>query len=594
MPRAAGHRYRTDWDLARLYASAHDPQIERDVEAAEAACADFAKRYAGKSLAEKDALLLRALTAYEQLSGMPEFEQPLRYFMYRRELDATDSEAEKQLNKLSDRLTKAGNQLLFFELSLGKLSKARQKALLKDARFAHFRYYLEQVFAEAKHRLTEPEERILNLKSLPASSLWVAGSEKILNQRSVRHGGKELPLMEALNLVGRMPKAPRRALWKKAITECEQHAPIAENELNAVVLNQKTNDELRSYSRPYSATVYANENTDREVEALVDAVTKGFGISRRYYTLKTRLLGEAQLLYPDKNASYGKRVTVPFTEAVDTLREVFGALHPEYRAILDRMLESGQIDAFPKKGKAGGAFCASGIHQPTMVLLNHVDDTHSLRTFAHEMGHAVHAERAKGQTPLYEGHSTAVAETASTLFENLVFESLLTTLSPREQLAALHEKLGDEVAAIMRQVAFFNFELELHETIRREGSMTKEEMAAALRRHLQDYLGKSVEVAPEDGYSFVYIPHFRMSFYVYTYAYGSLVSNVIAEKWKADPQYIEQIDQFLSAGSSASPVQIFRDIGITTADPAFFAQGLKVLDARVRQLEKLATEQGAI
>ncbi len=399
--------------------------------------------------------------------------------------------------------------------------------------------------------------------------------------------------MEALNTVSRMPKAPRRALWKRAIAECERHAPIAENELNAVLLNQKINDELRGYARPYSATVLGNENTDREVEALVAAVTKRFDISHRYYALKAKLFKENQLLYPDKNASFGKEAKVPFGEAVQTLREVFTALHPEYRAVLDRMLALGQVDAFPQKGKAGGAFCASGVGQPTMVLLNHVDDTRSLSTFAHEMGHAIHSERAKTQAPLYEGYSTAVAETASTLFENLVFESLLGTLSPRAQLAALHEKLGDEVAAIMRQIAFFNFELELHETVRNEGAMTKEELAAALRRHLQSYLGPKVSVAPEDGYSFVYVPHFRMSFYVYTYAYGSLVSNVIASRWKEDTSYIESIDRFLLAGGSASPERIFNSIGIQTTDPSFFERGLDVLDDKVAQLEKLSRELGA-
>ena len=222
-----------------------------------------------------------------------------------------------------------------------------------------------------------------------------------------------------------------------------------------------------------------------------------------------------------------------------------------------------------------------------MVLLNHVDDLRSLTTFAHEMGHAIHAERSKGQAPLYQGHSTAVAETASTLFENLVFKALLKSMSPKEQVAALHAKLDDDMASIMRQIAFFNFEKDLHARVRTEGSMTREEMAKLLAEHLRAQLGPAVKVDDRDGYSFVYVSHFRRFFYVYTYAYGNLISNVLADRWADDPRYIESIDRFLCAGASASPENIFKDIGVDTKDPTFFKKGLARMEADVKLLQKL-------
>jgi len=582
---------KTEWDLTLLYTGIDDPQIEKDVAAAERACAQFAKTFGGVSFVTNLTALHKALVAGDKLSSNPAFERPLRYLSLRRELDAADSAAEKKINLFSDRLTKAGNLLIFFELALGNLPAAVQKKVLADKRFAPYRYALERTFLEAKYNLTEPEEKILSLKSAPASGLWIAGSEKILNQRSIRHGSKEVPLMEALTNVSRLPKGPRRALWKKAIAECKAHADIAEMELNAIVLNKKINDELRGYARPYSATVLGNENTDTEVAALAEAVTERFDISARFYALKAKLHKEKVLLYPDRSASYGKSITIPFADAVETLRGVFSNLNPIYGKILDDMLAHRQIDVYPKKGKAGGAFCSSATAQPTYVLLNQVDDIRSLTTFAHEMGHAIHSERSKQQPPRYQGYSTATAETASTLFENLVFESLLPALSPRERASALHEKLGDEMASIMRQIAFFNYEVELHETIRREGSMTKEEMAAMMQKHLAAYLGPKVSVSEDDGYTFVYVSHFRMFFYVYTYAYGSLVSNVLARRWREDPTYITDIDRFLSAGGSATPEAIFKDIGVDTTKPTFFREGLAVLDERVSELETLVKAQ---
>jgi len=144
------------------------------------------------------------------------------------------------------------------------------------------------------------------------------------------------------------------------------------------------------------------------------------------------------------------------------------------------------------------------------------------------------------------------------------------------------------VASIMRQVAFFNFEKDLHGTIRKEGGMTKEEMAKLLAKHLKAQLGPAVAVDDKDGYSFVYVSHFRRFFYVYTYAYGNLISNVLADRWGEDPSYIDAIDRFLCAGSSASPEQIFKDIGVNTANPAFFDKGLARMEEDVKMLARLS------
>jgi oligoendopeptidase F len=579
---------KTAWDLAALYSSAKDPRIEKDVAAAERAIDAFAKKYGNDQKLTAPARLKGALAEYEKLIEDARGDRGIMYFAYRRELNARDEEAEKRLNQLSERLTKAQNKLLFFELRIGALKGKERSNLLADKGLAKYRYYLENIFRESDHLLTEPEERIMNLKGMPASELWIAGTEKIMNKRTVRFKGKDVPLQEAITKVVRLPRKDRHTLWNLITDECHRIAEIAENELNAVVINKKINDELRKYEKPYSATVLGYENKEASIEALVDSVSRyGFKISNDFYKLKAKLMGE-KLSFVDRVAGAGGDTKIPFSEAVATLREVFYGLKPVYGEILDRMLQNGQVDVYPRPGKTGGAFCASGVSQPTMVLLNQVDDLRSLTTFAHEMGHAIHAERSKSQPAIYQGHSTAAAETASTLFENLVFKALLKKLSPKAQVAALHNKLDEDMASIMRQIAFFNFEKDLHLTIRKEGGMTREEMARLLQKHLKAQLGPAVTVTEADGYSFVYVSHFRRFFYVYTYAYGNLISNVLADRWGEDPQYIEQIDQFLTAGCSMSPEAIFKSIGVDTANPEFWNRGLARMEADVQTLARLS------
>jgi oligoendopeptidase F len=164
---------------------------------------------------------------------------------------------------------------------------------------------------------------------------------------------------------------------------------------------------------------------------------------------------------------------------------------------------------------------------------------------------------------------------------------MLQELTPQEQRQALFEKLDDAMATIFRQTAFFNFELDLHAAVRKEGNLSHEELALLLNKHLKAYMGGHCTFTPDDGYSFVFIGHFRYFFYVYSYVYGELISHALYERYREDPSYIKQIERFLSAGGSTPPYEIFKDIGIDTKDPNFWKSGLQAIDDDVKRLESL-------
>jgi oligoendopeptidase F len=582
------------WDLVLLYTSENDPQIERDITTYEREVKVFETTYRKKTpKLSEPAFLKKALEHLERVGVNAEGSRAGYYFGLRRELNAKDDAAEKRLNVLRDRLTAINNRLLFFHIALGKIPHDAQKKILSDTSLAKYHYSLSLTFEHAKHNLSESEEKILSLKANTSRSLWVSGTEKILNRRSVRFKGKSMPFGEAVERVSELPTKSRNQLWQRIIAVCKDMGEVSENELTAIVLDKKTNDELRGYPHPYSATIRGYENTEREVLALVDMVKKHYPLAHRFYALKARMLGVKKLSYADRNAAVGKEVGVPFDQATAVLKSVFQRVSPRYHDILTDMLKNGQIDALPKMGKTGGAFCASSPNLPTYVLLNYTPKMRSVMTYAHEMGHAIHAERAKAVQPeLYQGHSTSVAETASTLFEQLVFDALLETLSVKERIVALHNRIQDDIATIMRQVAFFEFERDIHTTIRAQGGMTHSELATCMQKHLSTYLGNKVVVTKDDGYTYVYVSHFRNFFYVYTYVYGLLVSGAIAEKYRHDSSQSGNIDSFLTAGSSKSPKHIFRDIGIDTTNPALFRTGLQKLNARIDELERLCKQVG--
>ena len=109
-------------------------------------------------------------------------------------------------------------------------------------------------------------------------------------------------------------------------------------------------------------------------------------------------------------------------------------------------------------------------------------------------------------------------------------------------------------------------------------------------KHLESYLGDAVEINDNDGYFYVHWSHIRRFFYVYTYAYGQIISRALYEKWKKDHNYANKIKEFLSAGCSMSPEDIFKMIGTDTSKPAFFETGLKSVEEDIAKLERLTKE----
>lgn len=580
---------KTSWDLTLLYKDHNDPQIEKDVRATERAYSKFEKTYKSRTdYLKNETKLLKALQDFEAMMNTLSLYKPIKYFSYIQSLNSTDNNARAKITQLTERYTKNDQKINFFYLSLGKIPKETQVKFLASKKLCYFRYFLKTIFLRSEYNLSEAEENILGFKSIPAHNQWIESTKKVLNKATVEFKGNTIPLSEAQYRIFDLPLPLRYELHDKVMKVLESFIDTAESEINALVTNKKIDDDLRGYTESYQATVLSYQNDVKSVKALVSAVTEANHISHRFYALKAKLLGLKKLRYADRAVGIAKEVPrATFEEGVLMLRTVFGGLDPQYLTILNSFLEKGQIDVYPKVGKTGGAFCSDNQNGPTFVLLNHTDTIEQVSTFAHEMGHAIHSEMSKSQPVIYQEYSISTAEVASTLFESFVFEALFEKMSEEQKIAALHTKINDDIQTIFRQIACFNFELELHKEIRTKGGLSGTEISALLVKHMSNYLGPVVEMKPEDGLQFVSWWHIRNFFYVYSYAFGQLISKALYAKYKEDKTFMVKIKQFLSAGGSDSPENIFKSIGIDVTKPDFWKKGLQSIEKDIDMLEKL-------
>lgn len=579
----------TEWNLKLLYQSPQDPQIKKDLKRYQEKRRQFAKKYQKRTdyLKETDSLL-SALKEYEELLEDLSGARPLMYFHYLTLIEADNGQAQAQLVKVTSEFTKAHNQLTFFPIKLGKIDQAYQDKFLSSAELKKYHYLLKRRFLLAKYDLAEEQEKIINLLDQTSHQMWVKGVEKTLNNKTVEFKGKQLPLSTASQTISELPTQDRSKLHQKLLDKAVEAEEFAENELNAIVTYKKTEDELREYQEPYEAAVLAAENDLETVENLVETVTKSFDIAHQFYQVKAKLLDLKTLSYADRSAkldTFNRKYD--FQKAYDLVYTTFKDLDQEFANILERMADNGQLDIFPRKGKSAGAFCSSSVNNPTFVLLNHTNDFNSVTTLAHEMGHAVHSELSKSQPVIYQSYSSSTAETASTFFEQFVFEKLVEEFTEEEKIAALHNRLQDDINTIFRQIALFNFELDLHQQIKKQGYLSSLQIGNLLNQHMQTYLGQQFKLTEQDGKFFIIWPHIRFFFYTYTYAYGHLISKAMINQVKNKPEKIQEVKQFLSAGGSNTPQKIFEEIGIDISQPHFFKQGLEAVEADLEKLQTL-------
>ncbi len=568
----------------------------QDVIVIEKACNSFAKKWSTRTdYHHTDTVLLQVLSEYEQVLHLTESSKPAIYMHLNRDISGNNKTIDASINLIDKKITDAQNQIIFFELGLSKIDEALKKNIVTDDRFIPYRYYLQHIWRESYHRLSEQSEQIIASKAKPAYDMWVSGTQKLLASKTVRFKNQTLPIHKALGTLVTLKSADRKKLHALIITELKSMSQFAELELNAVITNKKIDDDIRRFKHSYSATVLEYENDECTIKTLMDTIHQHQFIAHKLYKLKAKLIGVKKLDYTDMAITLStKKQTFSFPDAVELVYQSFYEIDPAYATIFKQFVDNGHIDVYPATGKTGGGYCWGGHQRPTYILLNWTDDLRSVTTLAHEMGHALHSEFSKKQNVFHEQYSTACAEIASTLFENFVFEKLLDKLSPIDSLYVRFNRLQETVATVFRQSAYFQFELDIHTAMAERGYVTAEQFAGMMQQRIQEHLGTAISVTTDDGYLWVRHMHARWFFYVYSYSFGSLISNAMYARYKNDHSFITSINEFLQSGGSDTPENILKKLGIDVYAKNFWVDSLLLIHTEMELLERDMKKQGLL
>jgi oligoendopeptidase F len=269
--------------------------------------------------------------------------------------------------------------------------------------------------------------------------------------------------------------------------------------------------------------------------------------------------------------------------------EAFASFDSKFAELARRVFDKNHLDSETRKGKDGGAFCASVLPEMTpYVLLNYQGRPRDVAVMAHELGHAVHSMLAEKHNTFTFQASLPLAETASTFGEMMLTDKLLAEESDEAvRKEILFKQVDDAYATIMRQAYFALFEKQAHELVQKNASV--DEISAAYLENLHEQFGDSLDISDEFKWEWVSIPHiYHTPFYVYAYAFGQLLVLSLYQQFKAEgesfkPKYLK----ILSAGGSEAPAKVLAEAGIDIRSAKFWQGGFDIIDTLVTELEKL-------
>jgi oligoendopeptidase F len=455
---------------------------------------------------------------------------------------------------------------------------------------------LRRLAARAAHQMSEAEEGLFAELQTTGSSAWYRLHQEVTSQLSADVAypdGRTVRLpMPAIRGLATSPDPTLRA----AAYDAEMSAwptiatPIAAA-LNAIKGETNVVNRRRKWDDPLQASLYANSVSRATFDAMHEAVVASLPDFRRWMRAKARLHGyEGGLRWADLVAPIPQAAgEISWDDGIAWVRRAFATYGTELAGLVDRALAERWIDAGPRDGKVGGAFCMSFVDDRSLVLLNWSGSIDSAQTTAHELGHAYHNTTLAGRTPLQRRLPMALAETASIFCETLAVEAGLARLDGVERLALLDVDLVGSNQVVVDIHSRFLFETELFARRMRRTVGVSELNEMMLEAQLAAY-GDGLDAGTRHPYMWLLKPHYYGShFYNWPYTYGLLFGLGLFAKYREDPERFRgTYTDALSRAGIDDAETLGSLFGLDVTDPAFWVASLDVCRDRMRQYDTLA------
>ena len=579
------------WSLGDLFPAYDSEEMKAGFAGVESRVADFESQRENLNAEISSADFMALVHQVEEISQLI---SKIGYFAGLWYTEDTQNQAAQNFQARVDQFgAEIQNRILFFNLWWKSLDNDSAARLMKDA--GDYSYWLEEIRNFKPHTLSEPEEKIINIKDVTGfnavNTIYDTITNRYVFKLSVDGEEKELTRGELMVYVQQHDPDLRAAAYQELYRVYGEDGSILGMMYQNLVRDWRNeNVDLRSFASPMSVRNLSNDIPDEVVDTLLEVSRNNVSVFQRYFRLKARWLGVDRIRRYDVYAPVVKSdKTYEYSDAARMVLESLDDFHPAIATHAKRVFDDQHLDSEVRKGKMSGAFCASV--QPGLtpwVLTNYQGKANDVATLAHELGHAIHSMLAEGHTQFTFHSSLPLAETASTFGEMLLVDRLLDDETDEDvRRDMLFRQIDDAYATIMRQIYFALFERQAHE-MTHQGA-TVDELSEAYMENLKEHFGDSVELSDEFRWEWVSIPHiYGTPFYVYAYSFGQLLVFSLYQQFQAEGEAFKpRFMKILSAGGSNAPARILKEAGFDITQAEFWQGGFDVISGLVDQLEAM-------
>lgn len=505
-------------------------------------------------------------------------------------VDSTDPDgqrAQSQLRSLGATLGALGARLAAWVGTAGAEALTAAGPVAADHAWP-----LQRLAVRAQHQMLPAQEDLYSELSTTGAQAWAQMFNDVTSQISVEVEGRgRIPMTAVRGLAMHADPAVRTRAYEAELGAWPTVAVPLAAAMNAIKGEANIVNGRRKWDSPLDASLYANSVDKPTYEAMTEAVRASLPDFRAWMRTKASLHGyQGGLRWQDLFAPLPAAASsVSWAEGCDRVNSAFASYSPALAALSQRAMDDRWIDAGPRAGKRGGAFCASLKDDRSLVLMNWSSSADSISTLAHELGHAYHNTQLAHRTPLQRQLPMALAETASIFCETLLVEDGLTRATGMERLALLDVDLQGSCQVVVDIHSRVLFETEVFAR-RQQRTLNPDELCALMIQAQEDSYGDGLHADLRHPYMWAVKPHYYSShFYNWPYTFGLLFGLGLFANYRQDPERFRGgYDDLLSNVALASASELGARFGIDVTDVGFWTASLDQIRLRMAEYATLA------
>ena len=588
------------WDMTVVYPSLESPEFIAGFAAVQAAVNSLRDLFDAEKIdlqphhavdAARIAIFEHVTPQFNAVLG--EFETLGAYITAFITTDSRDAVAQARLSELQLTQSTLAQLDTRFTAWLGSMDV---EALITQSQLAaDHAYTLRKAKIQATHLMSPAEEALAAELGLTGGSAWEKLYDTVVSQISVSveidGQMQESPMSKVRNMAFSPDRAVRKRGYEAELQAWEHHAEPLAAALNSIKGQVNTLSKKRGWDSALDAAIFGASIDRATLEAMMGAARESFGDFRRYLHIKAQALGIPKMAFYDIFAPVGGGDrTWDFATAESFILEHFGSFSEKMRTYAQRAFRERWIDAEPRAGKRGGAFCMSLRADESRILTNFDPSYEGVSTLAHELGHGYHNINLAHRTALQRATPMTLAETASIFCETLAREAALKNASRAEQLEILEASIQGSCQVVVDITSRFLFESRVFEQ-RQQRELSVAELCEIMLAAQRETYGDGLDDTQLHPYMWAAKGHYYspdLSFYNFPYMFGLLFGLGLFARYQHDAETFKRgYDALLASTGMADAATLAAQFAIDLHSPAFWRGSFDVLRADINRFEQL-------